>query len=215
VSRTKREKKAILRKCKKTDTVEILDAICSRCHSQTRTVAKKDAANPHYGCIDKCCAMLYQWNMCTFCIQEKHFPFSEEPEVARFQRNVSRLPDDVQRYISEFVPDLFSYLSAFDAFRRNGRFFASLDKYLKLPKSTWMEAYDLVPYTKGTTKQKICDGIKEHYKSVYNLNIKFISWHQMKDRDVWNPKYINYTDEMPDFEEIKTIFTSFKKKSKK
>lgn len=78
-----------------------------------------------------------------------------------------------------------------------------------------MEAYDLLPYAKGTTKQKICDGIKKHYKSVYNRNIKFISWNQMKDRDVWNPKYIDYTDEMPDFEEIKTIFTRFKKKSKK
>jgi hypothetical protein len=218
MSLSKREKIAILRKCKKNDTAEILDAICSHCRSQTRTVVKKDTANPHYGCIEKCCAMLYQWNMCAFCIQDTHFPVSEETrnaEVARFQRNVSRLPDDVQRYISEFIPHVFYYFSAFDAFRRNGRFFASLDKYLKLPKSTWMEAYDLVPYTKGTTKQKICDGIKEHYKSVYNYNIEFISCHQMKDRDVRNPYCCYYTDDMPDFEEIKTILTSFKKKSKK
>jgi uncharacterized membrane protein YgaE (UPF0421/DUF939 family) len=91
--------------------------------------------------------MLHQWDMCAFCIQDVHYPVSEEPEkrnaeVARFQRGVSRLPDDVQRYISEFVPDIFSFVHAFGKFKRNGEFFASLEKHIKLPKSTWVKAHN-------------------------------------------------------------------------
>lgn len=142
-------------------------------------------------------------------IQEEYYPVSEEPEkrnaeVARFQRGVSRLPDDVQRYISEFVPDIFSFVHAFGKFKRNGEFFASLEKHIKLPKSTWMEANkNLVLYRSYESRKKTCDEVKEGYKNTYKCANKF-NLKRIEDCDFRERHFI--IESMPGFENIHNIF---------
>jgi hypothetical protein len=219
LSRTKRERQAILKTCKKEGKEENLGAFCSHCRLTHRKCAKKDITNPHYGCIEKCCAMLHYWNMCTFCIQDTHYPVSEDPtEVSRFQRGVSKLPDDVQRYISEFVPQVFSFVRSFGKLRRNGQFFASLEKHLNLPKSTWDKAhwsmivvFAAFRLSKNASRQKICDTVKHLYKEIYQINSQ-----QLREDDFWphTPfKGIGFHSwQIQAFEEIQTLFTKKNKK---
>ena len=221
--RTKREKQSILKTCKKEGKEENLDALCTHCLLKYRKCAKKDVANPHYGCIETCCVMLHYWDMCTFCIQDLHLSSTQveeerHAEVARFQRGVSKLPDDVQRYISEFVPQVFSFVRSFGKLRRNGQFFASLEKHLNLPKSTWDKAhwsmivvFAAFRLSKNASRQKICDTVKQLYKEIYQINS-----HQLREDDFWQHtrfKGIGFHSwQIQAFEEIQTLFTKKNKK---
>ena len=216
--RTKTKKQAELRICKKEGKEENLNAVCSYCELRNRTVEKKDVANPHYGCVEKCCRLLHYWDMCSFCIQEVHLSGSQSDEkrpteVARFQRGVSRLPDDVQRYIGEFVPQIFSFVCSFGTLRRNGQFFASLDKYVKLPKSTWEKAhYSMITVfaafhlSKNANRQQICEAVKQLYKEFYQINSR-----KIREDDFWQHKLHNgigfHARQMRSLKEIQTIFT--------
>jgi hypothetical protein len=75
-----------------------------------------------------------------------HFPtLLVEDETHRLRKAnefrivFSRLPDDVKRYIGEFVPQIFEFVQLSIQVISDPDF-ANLDKYAKLPKAIWLEA---------------------------------------------------------------------------
>lgn len=89
--------------------------ICANCSIRKTPVAKKDPANPHYGCIKSgCCPLPFHWNLCSTCIQTQYFPMKvEDPkrkiDAAKFQQVFSKLPEDIQNLICEYVPTVFAF----------------------------------------------------------------------------------------------------------
>jgi hypothetical protein len=192
--RTKPEKQAILKRCKEEGKEENLEAICSHCEITRRTCAKKDAANPHYGCTKKCCLMLHYWDMCSYCIEERYPPVQvvEDPEkrhteVVKFQRVFSKLPEDVQRYISEYVPQVFTYLGSINRLVRGNW---NIERHLKLPKSIWSQVqnelanqYAVFGFTSRSSRNQICERTKDLYKRMYKSQ-----YQQLGEKDFWSHK---------------------------
>jgi hypothetical protein len=193
VKRTKKEKNAALKNCNKNDTKELFDGICEKCHIKTRTLVEKDPSNPHYGCTEKCCPLLYQWNMCTYCIQDTHFPVVQDEEtrhaeVVTFQRVFSKLPEDTQHYISEYVPHIFAYVKSLNTLT-HGHLLCSLEKQPKLPKSTWdlvkekmynSYSFDGYSLTSRSTRKQIYERVRYQYKRAYNTQFT-----QLEENDFW------------------------------
>ena len=87
--------------------------ICVNCSPRKRSVAKKDPSNPHFRCIERCCTLPYHWNLCNDCIQNIYFPLKvEDPkrrkDALKFQQTFSRLPEDIQHFIREYIPNVFA-----------------------------------------------------------------------------------------------------------
>lgn len=125
---------------------ENLAVMCSQCQTKVRPVERKLPGEAHYGCTKKCCPLLHQWDMCKDCIVLVHFPtLLVEDETHRLRKAnefrivFSRLPDDVKRYIGEFVPQIFEFVQLSIQVISDPDF-ANLDKYAKLPKAIWLEA---------------------------------------------------------------------------
>ena len=209
--RTKAEKQAILKRCKKEGKEENLNAICSYCRFDSRKVVKKDSADPHYGCTNKCCPMLHYWDMCSHCIQDFHHPVIQDEEqrhaeVVTFQRVFSNLPEDIQHYIGEFVPQMFEFIRSMN--RVIGyRLFGTVD-HLNFPKSAWKKAYQQMQQSLGGVRSKTRRDYFEEVKYLYKYT--YAGQHQqITEQDFWthfpvsrmfhNNKYINA------LEEIKTI----------
>ena len=192
--RTKRAKIAALKICNKNGTKEIIDGLCSNCRIKTRNLVEKEPSNPHFGCTKECCPLLYQWNMCSYCIQDTHFPVikdenSRHSEVVTFQNVFSKLPDDIQHYIGEYVPHMFSYLKSINQLI-HGHLFCSLERQLKLPKSTWIGVMDIMQKSclgdrlkANSSRKKIFDSVKCQYKIIYNTQFT-----QFNEEDFWTHK---------------------------
>lgn len=195
-NRTKSQKQAMLKRCKAEGKEENLNAVCSHCEIDRRKCAKKEPANPHYGCTKKCCLMLHYWDMCTYCIEERYpqVPVIEDPEkrhaeVVTFQRVFSKLPEDVQHYISEYVPQVFTFARSFgELLRGNG--FGNIERHLKLPKSVWRKVqnelanrYVVLGLTSQSSRKQICEKTKDIYKRIYNSQCQ-----QIVEKDFWTHK---------------------------
>lgn len=89
--------------------------ICTNCSTRKSPVAKKDQENPHYRCIKSgCCPLPFHWNMCETCIQNRYFPVKVDDakrklDAHKFQRVFSKLPEDIQHLICEYVPTVFAF----------------------------------------------------------------------------------------------------------
>jgi len=192
--RTKPEKQAILKRCKEEGKEENLNAICSHCELDRRRVVKKDPANPHYGCTKKCCLMLHYWDMCSYCIDAR-FPqvqVVEDPEkrhaeVVKFQRVFSNLPEDVQRYISEYVPQVFTFVTSINRLVRGTW---NIEKHLKLPKSLWSRVqnelanrYAVFGLSSQSSRNQICERTKDLYKRMYKAQ-----YQPIVEKDFWTHK---------------------------
>ena len=193
-NRTKSEKQTMLKRCKDEGKEENLNAICSHCELARRTCAKKDPANPHYGCTKKCCLMLHYWDMCSYCIDARYpkVPVEEDPEkrhaeVVTFQRVFSRLPEDVQRYISEYVPQVFTFVSSINRMVRGNW---NIERHLKSPKSVWSKVQNVLinrcagfGLTSRSSRKQIYEKTKDLYKRVYNAQ-----YQQIVEKDFWAHK---------------------------
>jgi hypothetical protein len=192
-TRTKSEKKITLEICEYIGE-ENLEAICSHCELDRRKCAKKDAANPHYGCTKKCCLMLHYWDMCSYCIEDRHTQvpvFQDEEkiraEVVTFQRVFSKLPEDIQRYISEYVPQVFTFVTSINRIVRRHW---NIERHLKLPKSVWSEVqnvlanqYAVFGFTSRSSRNQICERTKDLYKRMYKAQ-----YQPIVEKDFWTHK---------------------------
>jgi len=192
--RTKPEKQVILKRCKEEGKEENLNAICSHCKLARRACAKKDPANPHYGCTKKCCLMLHYWDMCAYCIDARfpQAPVVEDPakrhaEVVTFQRVFSKLPEDVQRYISEYVPQVFTFATSMNRLVRGNW---NIERHLKLPKSLWSQVqnelanrYAVFGFTSRSSRDQICERTKDLYKRMYKAQ-----YQPIVEKDFWTHK---------------------------
>ena len=193
--RTKPEKQAMLKRCKDEGKEENLNAICSHCELDRRKCAKKDPANPHYGCTKKCCLMLHYWDMCSYCIKDRHpqVPVVQDEEkrhaeVIKFQRIFSKLPEDIQRYISEYVPQVFTFVTSINRLVR-GHW--NIERHLKLPKSIWSQVqnelanrYAVFGFTsRSSSRNQICERTKDLYKRMYKAQ-----YQQLGEKDFWTHK---------------------------
>jgi hypothetical protein len=189
--RTKAEKLEALKKCKEEGKEENLNALCSYCRLDRRKVEKKDVADPHYGCTKKCCPMLHYWDMCSYCIQDVHHHVVSNEEIRRtevvtFQRVFSRLPEDTQHYISEYVPHVFTFVRSLN--RVIGcRLFGTVERQLNLPKRTWTKVqhelhnrYAARGLTSQSSRKQICEKVKDLYKRMYNKRHQ-----QITEQDFW------------------------------
>lgn len=144
--RTTAEKKAALDRLTAAGQEETLAVMCGQCQTKVRPVERKQPGDAHYGCAKKCCPLLHQWDMCKDCIVLVHFPtlLVEDENRRRYKANqfrivFSRLPDDLQRYVGEFVPQIFEFVRLSKMVISDPDF-ANFDKYAKLPKAVWHEA---------------------------------------------------------------------------
>jgi len=178
-ARTEMEKKSALKRLKGAE--EQFVGMCNRCVS-TGLLAKKNINNDHYGCTDTCCPLLHQWTVCEDCLKvtRKNFHPVKYPERQvkhfKFQRVFSRLPDDVQRYIGEFVPRVFAYVKMSGQLFRSAKLFDNMERHSKLLKRLWVDSlYDkyLDSYFTGkriymhSSGKEICRCLKKHYRTVY------------------------------------------------
>ena len=88
--------------------------ICIHCSTRKRPVAKKDSTNEHYRCTKRCCPLPYHWTLCETCIQIQHFPIKandakRKRDAELFQKTFSRLPEDVQNLIRDYIPTAFAF----------------------------------------------------------------------------------------------------------
>lgn len=89
--------------------------ICMNCSIRKMPIMKKDPANPHYGCIKRgCCPLPFHWNLCSTCIQNQHFSVKVDDakrkmDAMKFQQVFSKLPEDIQNLICEYIPTVFSF----------------------------------------------------------------------------------------------------------
>jgi len=157
--------------------------MCARCFS-TGLLAKKYIYNDHYGCTDNyCCPLLHQWNVCDDCLKVTRTNFhpvkypERQVEHLKFQRVFSRLPDDVHRYIGEFVPQVFAYVKMSGQLFRSAKLFYNIDRHSKLLKSLWVDSLYDKYYSNArflgkriymhSSGKEICRCLKKYYRAVY------------------------------------------------
>jgi hypothetical protein len=173
---TTKQKKATRRLFKKLGEEDQFTGICAKC-SWVGVLAKKNLHNSHYGCTDYCCPLLHQWNVCDDCLAETRKKFNPIRYSDRhFQRVFSRLPDDVQRYIGEFVPHVFAFVKMSGQLFRAARLFYNIDRHSRLLGSLWKESfyfdYQLTHFSgkviyKNSSGKEICRCLKQHYRFIY------------------------------------------------
>jgi hypothetical protein len=173
---------------------ENFPAICTNCLSKHRDVVRKSRDNVHYGCVQKCCIMLHQWDMCEPCIVSQHFPEMlvvdetvRRGEAEKFRQVFSNLPVDLQRLVGDFVPQIFDCVRLSKIVIEDP-IYGDLDTFVKRPKAVWkyvaermtQEYASYVRLTKSTSRQTICEEVKKLYDRIYNGDKEVI-----KDHDYW------------------------------
>jgi hypothetical protein len=105
----------------------------------------------------------------------------------QFRRVFSRLPTDIQRYIREYVPQVFDFIQSFDRLRLNRRI-SSLQIYVNIPKSTWNRALNVLSdrhaietISNRSSRQDLCKSIQALYKRLYKYNSEDI----IREEDFW------------------------------
>jgi len=181
--RLKAEKLRDAKQFKKLGTEENFNGYCNRCELP-RTFARKSPSNVHYNCCkQKCCIMLHQWDVCNYCLTDMHGSKltqddqRRQDEVARFHNVFVELPDDIKKYIGEFVPLIFNYVEKVSRLVFIDRKMANLDQYLTCPKTTWKSVAEIFakkyhlknPINKTSSRQKICNAVKELYARQYSM----------------------------------------------
>jgi hypothetical protein len=145
--------------------------ICVRCCYRKQPVVKKDPANPHYKCTRKCCPLPYHWNMCQTCINIQYHTVkvndpTRKSEAEKFQRIFSKLPEDIQRLVGEYIPGLFSFIRESSKTLRYLKSFA-------IPHETYVHrplCYETVEHLVNTRNifAKFIDNPKEIWRLIYN-----------------------------------------------
>jgi hypothetical protein len=115
-------------------------------------------------------------------------------EADKFQRVFSRLPEDLMRYIREYVPQIFDCVSMSLRVIEDP-IYGDLDKFVKLPKSIWNEVSRLMMYeyatyerlNPSTSRQKICNEVRKLYDKIYNEDKTAV----IKDHDYWTEYKFN------------------------
>jgi hypothetical protein len=115
--------------------------------------------------------------MCESCIHYVHIvkdQRSSQNEVATFQNVFSQLPDEIKRYIGEFVPNVFKYIEVSTRlFYSHSAKFSVLEKYAELPKPIWDQVkwiiYRACFYIPGSVRNRkqICSFVLDLYKTQY------------------------------------------------
>ena len=179
--RSREDRTRDIKKYKNMGVEENIIGYCGLCDLQ-RPYTKKSASNVHYNCLKRCCKMLHQWDICEYCFIDKYGPKttykdqSRRDEVARFHHVFSQLPDDLKKYIGEYVPLIFKYVESVSRLVFVDRKLANLDQYvLTRPKSAWKEVTPILSKTyrmvnkmnKSSSRQQICNGVKELYQKIY------------------------------------------------
>lgn len=180
--RLKAEKLRDIKQFKKLGTEENIIGYCNRCELP-RPFARKSPSNVHYNCVKRnCCVMLHQWDVCNYCLADMHGPKlthddpQRQKEVAQFHNVFVQLPDDLKKYIGEFVPLIFNYVEKISRLVFVDRKMAYLDQYVSsCPKTTWKSIAGIIskkyvlknPINKSSSKQQIFNAFKEQYAKIY------------------------------------------------
>ena len=171
--RDRSEKKSARKYCKTYGIEERVRGLCAKCGFDRRPLAKKHETSNHYGCTRSCCPLIHQWNVCDYCLRESLNPMTpakRKADAERFRRVFSRLPEDMQRLVEEYVPQIFGMV------RLCGRFISgcvvpSARRYLVLPKPFWTGINDLlssrVVYVETIKRESICDALQKQYGEFY------------------------------------------------
>lgn len=197
--RSQREKVRDIKKYLRAGVEENIIGYCRRC-DLPHPLARKPRSSDHYNCLDNCCIMLHQWDVCKYCLDDMHRPQPKHDdetrrnEVARFHQVFSRLPDDVKKYIGEYVPLIFTYVESITRLVFVDRKMANLDRYVStLPKSTWTAVGSIFSKTytlknkinKSSSRAQVCNGVKELYAKLYVEYTQSI----VDESDYWTHKY--------------------------
>ena len=193
-----REKVRDIKQYLRAGVEENIIGYCRRCELP-HPLARKPRSSDHYNCLERCCLMLHQWDVCNYCLgdmhghQPKHNDKTRRNEVARFHQVFSRLPDDIKKYIGEYVPLIFNYVDSITrlVFDHN---MANLDSYVStLPKSTWTAIGSIFSKTytlknkinKSSSRKQVCNGVKELYAKKYVEYTQSI----VDESDFWTHKW--------------------------
>ena len=168
--------------------------ICSNCPNRCRPVAPKCVTNSHYGCINKCCPLAYHWNMCEECISSAFYPVTVEDPARRavaekFQRVFSKLPDELQRLIGEYVPEAFAFVKLSGNIIRARSFRNGVSQFCNLPRKIWVSVCCALTNAglerdlrKSSTIFDINACVKKIYARIYNEYRTYI----IQDSDFWH-----------------------------
>jgi hypothetical protein len=195
----KKDKTRDIKKYKNLGIEEDVRGYCRRC-DLIRPFARKHPSNVHYNClVTNCCTLLHQWDVCNYCFVDVHRPQpkyddqARRDEVARFHHVFSQLPDELKRYVSEYVPTVFKYIEM--AYRVvYTRKLATIDTLVKtLPLNKWRSVVPLFKkyhmknhVNKSSSRQQICNGVKELYKNLYKQYTKSL----VDESDFWTHKHV-------------------------
>ena len=197
IRRRKIDKLMALQECARSGVEENLSAVCKNCGIASREVVRKLPTNPHYGCYEECCSMLHQWDLCIQCIETKYFPCriddsDRRADAAKFQRVFSRLPDELQRVVEEYVPQVFALV------RLQGRVlidrsFEKIQRGVRLPRAIWNQIMEEMEgsgirtpiggYTlKRLSREALFMVLRGEYKKMYSVH----RFHVIDDEDFWS-----------------------------
>jgi hypothetical protein len=167
---------------------EDLPAVCANCRSSVRSVARKAPDNMHYGCIESCCPMLHQWDLCSTCIAIKHLPVVTDEgtrryEALKFHNVFSKLPDDIKRYVGGFVPNIFNCVRLSKTVISTPALFYLEYRYTTYSKKVWNETMKKVykdsewdwSSNGATTRKRMYTYLKDEYEDVCKKDIEVIS----------------------------------------
>ena len=187
-SRYSFDKSKIRNRLLKLQIEEDLPAVCTNCMSSVRPVARKSPDNLHYGCIGSCCPMLHQWDLCSTCIAIKHLPVVTDEgtrryEALKFHNVFSKLPDDIKRYVSGFVPNIFNCVRLSKTVISNPDLLTLEYRCTTYSKKVWNETMKKVykdsewdwSSNGATTRKRMYTYLKDSYEDVCKRDIEVIS----------------------------------------
>lgn len=166
--------------------------ICTNCPNRRRPVALKSVTNSHYECVNACCPLAYHWNMCEECISSAFYPVTvEDPArcavAEKFQRVFSKLPDELQRLIGEYVPEAFAFVKMSGNIIRARPFRNGLSQFCNLPREIWASVHvaltnaglerDFRKLDVHTVVKTVCARIHNEHYSYIIQDSDF--WHKM------------------------------------
>lgn len=184
-----REDRILAMKTAGPDSFAYQKYICTHCPDRKKMVARKDPSSAHYRCVKKCCPLAYHWNLCAVCIESLHSPVKESDlkrrsDAARFQRVFSKLPEDLQQYIAEYVPDVFAFV------RCSGRLLLDranqFDIYAKQPLCIWVQISKMLQAIDYSDGLKSSVEIRERLKKLYQSLLDAHLGHVITDKDFWD-----------------------------
>jgi hypothetical protein len=184
-----REDRILAMKTAGPDSFAYKKYICTHCPDRKKMVARKDPSSAHYRCIKKCCPLAYHWNLCAVCIETIHSPVKESDlkrrsDAARFQRIFSKLPEDLQKYVAEYVPDVFVFVRLSGRLLLNGA--NQFDMYANQPLCIWVQISNVlraIDYVDGhMNRVEIRERLKKLYQSLVDAHLG----HVITDKDFWD-----------------------------